>query len=98
MVRAGAFRPPPKVNSAVIRLTPFARPLVSAAEHGPFRRFLAALFGQRRKQIGRSLRSVANLSKEDAERLVGPLGLDPATRAEALTPEQLLQVFRALRP
>ncbi|MBI4419738.1 MAG: ribosomal RNA small subunit methyltransferase A [Gemmatimonadetes bacterium] len=95
VVRAGAFRPAPQVDSAVVRLTPLERPLVAPEEHQPFRRFLAALFGQRRKQIGRSLRSVAGWSKEGVARLAQGLGLDPAARPEALAPEQLVAIFRA---
>jgi 16S rRNA (adenine1518-N6/adenine1519-N6)-dimethyltransferase len=95
VIRAGAFSPPPEVDSALVRLTPRDRPLVSPAEHPGFRRFLAALFGQRRKQIGRSLRSIAERSKDEAERVILEAGLDTTTRAEMLTPPELVRLYRA---
>ena len=50
-VPAGAFSPRPKVDSAVLRLTPLAAPLVGDAEVEPFRRLVVGLFGFRRKQM-----------------------------------------------
>src|SRR5205814_331326 len=45
VVRAGAFEPPPKVQSALLRLVPLAEPLAGAAPAGPaFRRFVTACF------------------------------------------------------
>src|SRR6185503_4300077 len=65
VVRAGAFQPPPKVDSAVVRLSPRSDPLVDAEEHPALRLFLAAVFSQRRKQLARSLRDVTGGSKDD---------------------------------
>ena len=50
-VPAGAFHPRPKVDSAVLRLTPLDEPVVSDAEVEPFRRLVVGLFGFRRKQL-----------------------------------------------
>src|SRR5439155_10046203 len=52
VVPAGAFRPRPKVDSALLRLTPLAEPLVAPGEAGAFRTFVAAGFSRRRKQVG----------------------------------------------
>ncbi|HET7601878.1 MAG TPA: 16S rRNA (adenine(1518)-N(6)/adenine(1519)-N(6))-dimethyltransferase RsmA, partial [Gemmatimonadales bacterium] len=57
-VPAGAFTPAPKVSSAVVRLTPLATPTVPIERQAEFRRFVAALFSRRRKQLAGSLRQV----------------------------------------
>ena len=53
-VPAGAFHPPPKVESAVVRLTPRATPLVAQESLPAFRAFVQAAFGLRRKQMLRT--------------------------------------------
>ncbi len=95
LVRRGAFRPPPKVDSAVVRLRPLADPLIRPEEQPAFRRFLAGLFSQRRKQLGRSLRTLGRRSKHEVERLLGSVGLDPDLRPEQVGPSQLVRLFRA---
>lgn len=95
VIRAGAFHPPPKVDSAVLRLIPRAEPLVADAERPPFRRFVTGLFGQRRKQLGRSLRAIANLDRDEAAALLRGLGILPQARPEVLPPEALVRLFRA---
>ncbi|MBI4503103.1 MAG: ribosomal RNA small subunit methyltransferase A [Gemmatimonadetes bacterium] len=94
VVRAGAFHPPPKVDSAVVRLTPRKDPTVRGDEHPRFRAFLAAVFSQRRKQLGRALRGVTGMSKEDVLAVLDGIGIDPASRAEVLTVDQLTSLFR----
>jgi len=96
VVRAGAFRPPPAVHSAVIRLTPLAEPLVSETERGGFRTFVVGVFGQRRKQITGGLRSVAGLTRDEAVAACEAVGIRPADRPETLTPGQMVALFRSL--
>ena len=60
-VPASAFRPPPKVESAVVRLTPRRAPLLATESLDAFRTFVQAAFGQRRKQMQRVLRSVRGM-------------------------------------
>jgi 16S rRNA (adenine1518-N6/adenine1519-N6)-dimethyltransferase len=93
-VRAGSFRPPPKVDSAVIRLTPRTLPLTAAEEREPFRRFVAGLFGQRRRQLTRALRTVTDLPPADIAELLASLGVDPAARPEVLAPQEFVDLFR----
>jgi 16S rRNA (adenine1518-N6/adenine1519-N6)-dimethyltransferase len=93
-VKAGAFRPPPKVDSAVVRLTPRASPAVEEGERPAFRAFTAQLFSQRRKQLVRSLRDAAGLDKAGAERLLAAAGIDATARPEVLASEQLVTLFR----
>lgn len=95
-VPASAFSPPPKVISALVRVTPRIDPIVSAAEVERFRRFVVALFGMRRKQIGNALRSVGQLSADSAADVLTEIGIDPQARAEILSPEQLAGLMRAV--
>lgn len=96
IVKRGAFRPPPKVDSALVRLRPLAAPLVAESERDAWRRFLARLFSQRRKQLGRSLRALTGTPKEAVEGLLSDLDVDPAVRPELLAPQALVRLFRAV--
>lgn len=93
VVRKGSFRPPPKVDSAVVRLRPLARPLVEPAQQEAWRAFLAGLFSQRRKQLVRSLRTLTGQSKDAVEALLADVGVDPTARPEALSPSELVRLF-----
>ena len=96
-VPPGAFRPPPKVDSAVVRVTPRAEPIVTVSEVEPYRIFVQALFGMRRKQIGNSLRSAAGISTERVASVLAGLSIDPMIRAESLSPHQLAVLMRAAK-
>jgi 16S rRNA (adenine1518-N6/adenine1519-N6)-dimethyltransferase len=87
-VPPGAFRPPPKVDSAVIRLTP--RPEAQCDEAGPFLEFASACFRQKRKTLRNNL---AELYPK--ERLEVP---ELSKRAEQLSVAELLELFRSLSP
>ena len=93
-VRAGAFRPPPKVDSAVLRLTPLGRPLVAPEEVAAFRAFVAACFSRRRKQLRNVI--MAATGRPAAAVLAGleALGLDPAARPETLAPVVFARLWR----
>jgi 16S rRNA (adenine1518-N6/adenine1519-N6)-dimethyltransferase len=87
-VARGAFQPPPKVESAVIRLTPLAEPLVSDARLASFRRLVVGLFGFRRKQLLRAVRELTGWPPERVRALLESLQLDPTARPEILTPTE----------
>jgi 16S rRNA (adenine1518-N6/adenine1519-N6)-dimethyltransferase len=95
-VSAGAFYPKPSVESAIVRLTPRDEPLVSPAEEKRFRLFVIGLFGQRRRQLARALRTVADLDAAEAYDIVVAAGLGPSDRAEDLAPAQLVTLARRL--
>ena len=95
-VPAESFQPPPRVESAVIRLTPRADPLLPRADLPAFRAFVQAAFGQRRKQIQRVLRSVAGLPATEVEALLESCGVDRTARPETLTPETFVALFRGV--
>lgn len=94
-VRAGSFRPPPKVESSVVRMTPLEVPLVAtAAEETGTRSLIRAAFQRRRQQIQRTLRESFSLSHETADRALAECGIKPTARPEELTPEQLVALAR----
>lgn len=95
-VPASAFKPPPKVESAVIRLTPRVTPLVSAESLAGFRTFVQAAFGQRRKQMQRALRTVRGMSAEEARLVLERAGIDPAARPEVVSPEGFARLYGLL--
>ena len=95
-VPAGAFNPPPKVESAVVRIVPLAEPMVNDAEVAAFRRLVVGLFGFRRKQLVRGLRE---LTDWPAERVTGALeqaGLAASARPETVEPGGFGDLLRAL--
>ena len=94
----GAFKPPPKVDSSVIRVTPLTDPVLREGEQGRFRSFVQSLFSQRRKQIGTILRSLPpSASGVPAVTLdaLAALGIPPTERPERLTPLQFVELFRS---
>jgi len=95
-VPASAFRPPPKVESAVVRLTPRVKPLVAVESLPAFRAFVQAAFGLRRKQMQRVLRTARALSANAASDVLARAGIDPAARPEVLSPEKFAVLFGML--
>src|ERR1019366_735733 len=94
-VAAGAFTPPPKVESAVLRITPRADPLVAAEEEGPFRAMVVGAFGFRRKQMQRVIRELWGIGAEEAAGVLARAGIEPAARPEVLAPADFAQLLRA---
>lgn len=88
-VPPSAFVPPPKVTSSVVHLRPRAAPL--ACHSRDLQQVAAAAFGQRRKMVRQSLRSLG-LSAEDLAVLMQDVGLKGTERAETLP----LETFAAL--
>jgi 16S rRNA (adenine1518-N6/adenine1519-N6)-dimethyltransferase len=96
-VKAGAFHPPPKVESAIVRLVPLAHPVVQPDDEDALREFVIAAFGQRRKQITRVLRQIASLDAAMAESVLTEVSIEPTRRPETLTPAEFAALFAALR-
>jgi 16S rRNA (adenine1518-N6/adenine1519-N6)-dimethyltransferase len=93
-VPAGAFSPPPKVESAVVRITPLAAPLVEPAEEEALRKLVQGAFGMRRKQMRRVIRTLRALTAEEADSLLAAVGIDPEARPETLSVEQFVKLLR----
>jgi 16S rRNA (adenine1518-N6/adenine1519-N6)-dimethyltransferase len=96
VVPAGAFHPRPKVDSAVLRLTPLAEPLVPPAWQASFRRLVVGLFGFRRKQMARGLRELTGWEPERVAEVLARVGIPPAARPEVLAPAVFAALLRAL--
>jgi dimethyladenosine transferase len=92
-----AFRPPPKVTSAIVRITPRADALVSGDEAIRFRGFVQGLFGMRRKQIANVIRSVSELTSIQVGDVLESLAIDPKARPETLSPVLQAELMRAVR-
>jgi len=87
-----AFVPSPKVTSSVVSLTPRATSL-APAEKGALERVTAAAFGQRRKMLRSSLKTLA----VPVEPLFVSTGISPTARAEELAVADFCALARALR-
>ncbi|KAA5607351.1 16S rRNA (adenine(1518)-N(6)/adenine(1519)-N(6))-dimethyltransferase RsmA [Roseospira marina] len=85
-VNPRAFTPPPKVNSAVVRLTPRPSPLVDVPIEA-VERATATLFGQRRKMVRAPLKALG-----DPGAICEACDIDPTQRAEQLPVETILKV------
>ncbi|HEX6106289.1 MAG TPA: rRNA adenine dimethyltransferase family protein, partial [Gemmatimonadales bacterium] len=95
-VPAGAFQPRPKVDSAVLRVSPLAVPLIANEERDLFRRLVVGMFGFRRKQLLRGLRELTGWEAERLAALLARLGVDPTARPETLPPPAHVALLRAL--
>lgn len=93
-VSARAFTPPPKVESAVIRIVPRAVSLLREEEEEPFRLLVQGAFGLRRKQMRRVLRTVRAWDAARADEALSAAGIDPEARPETLSPEDFLRLLR----
>ena len=82
---ARAFTPPPKVSSAVVSIAPAAP--VAPVDPASLERVAAAAFGQRRKMLRQSLKSLG-----DAEALLAAAGIDGVRRAETLSIEEFCRL------
>jgi len=91
---SGAFSPPPKVHSSVVRLTMSPRLETLAVEERGFIRFLKLSFGQKRKTLWNNLKTEYSASPlKDA---LQAAGVKPTVRAEALSLEKTAAIYRAL--
>ncbi len=84
-VSAGNFMPRPKVDSSVIRFTPYKTPPVQVKSRGIFFRVIKGAFAQRRKTLYNSLSGeFSELPKEVVGRCIESAGLDASVRGERL--------------
>ena len=91
----GAFRPPPKVKSAVVRLR-FREPVVDVGDRSMFERLVRGLFLQRRKTIANALKPVADSVGRTATELIERARVDANKRPEALTLDDFARLARAM--
>lgn len=85
-IAPGAFNPPPKVDSAFVRLIPYAQLPYPLSDFDLFSRIVTQAFSQRRKTLRNTLKSL--VSAEVMEQA----GIDPVLRAEQLSPAQFARL------
>jgi 16S rRNA (adenine1518-N6/adenine1519-N6)-dimethyltransferase len=90
-VNRSAFTPPPKVTSSIVQLIPKPKPEPECRLE-VLERVTAAAFGQRRKMLRASLRSLL----PEPEALLGELGIDPELRAEQLPVEAFARLAQRI--
>ncbi len=89
----GCFLPPPRVDSAVIALTPLPTPRGEVGDPKGYLALVRAAFSQRRKTLLNSLSTLA--PKDQVRAWCEVAGVDPKLRAEALGPEAFAALQRA---
>jgi 16S rRNA (adenine1518-N6/adenine1519-N6)-dimethyltransferase len=98
-IPAGAFYPPPKVDSAVVRIDVGEKPDVALAEgmdDTAFFRVVRAGFGQKRKTLRNSLSAGLALPPARVEEALTEARVDPRRRAETLSLPEWAEVTRAI--
>jgi 16S rRNA (adenine1518-N6/adenine1519-N6)-dimethyltransferase len=95
-VTAGAFHPRPKVDSAVLRLTPLLQPAVADEERDSFRALVVGLFGFRRKQMLRALRELTGWDAGRVSSMLAGVAIGETLRPEVLPPLDFVRLHRAL--
>lgn len=91
-VKRDSFMPPPKVDSAVIKLNIRNNPPVAVKDEAEFFRLVRASFAQRRKTLVNTLSNTLSIDKEDIKKALSTLGLSETVRGERLTLEELAEL------
>jgi 16S rRNA (adenine1518-N6/adenine1519-N6)-dimethyltransferase len=89
-IAPSAFVPPPKVTSSVVRFVP--RPVPLPCDAAVLQRMTEAAFGQRRKMLRQSLKSLG----ADPLPLLEAAGIEPTARAEEISVEGFVNLARAM--
>jgi 16S rRNA (adenine1518-N6/adenine1519-N6)-dimethyltransferase len=98
IVKPGAFRPVPKVDSCVLRFTPLAEPRAEVGDEEFFRRIVKGAFNQRRKTLLNSLRSAGIGEGDDSlPEAFSRCGIDGGRRGETLSLDEFAALSRELQ-
>lgn len=89
-VGSGAFSPPPRVDSAIVRLTPHTSPPAVIHDPAAFAQLVKAAFAQRRKTLRNNLKGLLT------DHAIVALGIDPERRAETLSLAEFAALANAL--
>jgi 16S rRNA (adenine1518-N6/adenine1519-N6)-dimethyltransferase len=88
-----AFLPLPRVDSALVRITPDPEPAIPRADLATFFQFVTPFFQARRKQLTFALGRRRGTTGTEARARLSVIGIDPARRAETLTLEEWRRLF-----
>jgi len=92
----GAFRPPPKVHSSVIRLR-FRPPTIDVGNYATFERLVRTIFQQRRKTMANALKPALDpATGRTPDELLHSAAIDPRRRPETLSLDDLARLSRAI--
>ncbi|MGD0779954.1 MAG: 16S rRNA (adenine(1518)-N(6)/adenine(1519)-N(6))-dimethyltransferase RsmA [Dehalococcoidales bacterium] len=94
-VPAASFYPPPEVNSAVVKIDVYKKPLVPVDDVAGFFKLVRAGFTAARKQVANSLAQGLSLPKEEVLTLLSKAKIDPQRRAETFTLEEWAMLYKA---
>ncbi len=94
LVPRGAFRPAPKVDSAVLHIAGISSPFTHSKEESFFFEVLHAGFGQKRKRLAKNLELLA--TKEQIDLVFSSLSLSPNTRSEDVSLSQWMSLSESL--
>lgn len=95
-VPAGLFVPPPKVDSAVLKLKLLDKPRVSVKDEDIFFKTVKAAFSQRRKTLQNCISSYFSIAKDQISELLESVGINPLRRGETLSIEEFAMVADSL--
>ena len=93
-IPAGAFFPPPKVDSAVVLVNLYPEPLLDEKMRGKFFEIIKAGFLHKRKTLRNSLSKGLAWAPAEVEKLLLEAGIDPQRRAETLSMDEWLELIR----
>lgn len=96
VVPAECFTPPPKVDSAFVRLDMRKEPLLPVKDEKMLMRMIKAGFGMRRKTLTNALKGTVD--GDVLKKALEEMGLSPTIRGEALSPEQWIILSNACTP
>ncbi|MDA1349556.1 MAG: hypothetical protein O3A47_11940, partial [Chloroflexi bacterium] len=94
-VPPGAFRPPPKVSSAVLRIDVHPRPILDLESEAEFFKVVRAGFSSPRKQLRNTLKQGLSLEPGRSEKVLATAGIDPTRRPQTLDLADWGRVYEA---
>jgi 16S rRNA (adenine1518-N6/adenine1519-N6)-dimethyltransferase len=97
-IPAAAFTPPPRVDSALVRLDVRERPAVEVEDLQSFFRFVEAVFQGRRKQLGGTLGRISGAGSTEARTRLRDLGIDPERRPQTLSLGEWETLYKDFNP
>jgi len=95
LVKPGAFRPPPKVDSIVLHFRPLSQPRVDPVDETFFRQLVKAAFTQRRKTLRNSLQA-GGFAAEKIDTALAACHIDPTRRGETLSLDDFSRLTKQL--
>lgn len=95
-VSAGSFMPAPKVDSAVMKLSVYEKPLFELEDEKKFFTVVKAAFAQRRKTVLNSISSSLGLEKSAVNEILSESGVNPQARAEKLSMEDFAEISKRI--